>query len=104
MFTANTMNCMIEALGLALPGNGTIPAVYSARDRLAKEAGRHIMMLVEKNIRPRDILTEKAFKNAVAVDMALGGSTNTALHLPALAHAAGISLTLDHFEIGRAHV
>ena len=98
MFTANTMNCMIEALGLALPGNGTIPAVYSARDRLAKEAGRHIMMLVEKNIRPRDILTEKAFKNAVAVDMALGGSTNTALHLPALAHAAGISLTLDHFE------
>jgi dihydroxy-acid dehydratase len=98
MFTANTMNCMIEALGFALPGNGTIPAVYSARDRLAKEAGRHIMMLVEKNIRPRDILTEKAFKNAVAVDMALGGSTNTALHLPALAHAAGISLTLDHFE------
>jgi dihydroxy-acid dehydratase len=83
MFTANTMNCMVEALGLALPGNGTIPAVYSARDRLAKEAGRHIMMLVEKNIRPRDILTEKAFKNAVAVDMALGGSTNTALHLPA---------------------
>ena len=98
MFTANTMNCMVEALGLALPGNGTIPAVYSARDRLAKEAGRHIMMLVEKNIRPRDILTEKAFKNAVAVDMALGGSTNTALHLPALAHSAGISLTLDHFE------
>ena len=98
MFTANTMNCMIEALGFALPGNGTIPAVYSARDRLAKEAGRHIMMLVEKNIRPSDILTEKAFLNAVAVDMALGGSTNTALHLPALAHAAGVSLTLDDFE------
>jgi len=98
MFTANTMNCMIEALGFALPGNGTIPAVYSARDRLAKEAGRHIMMLVEKNIRPGDILTEKAFLNAVAVDMALGGSTNTALHLPALAHAAGVSLTLDDFE------
>jgi len=94
MFTANTMNCMIEALGFALPGNGTIPAVYSARDRLAKEAGRQIMSLVEKNIRPRDILTEKAFDNAVAVDMALGGSTNTALHLPALAHAAGLSLTL----------
>ncbi|NLA91087.1 MAG: dihydroxy-acid dehydratase, partial [Synergistaceae bacterium] len=98
MFTANTMNCMMEALGLALPGNGTIPAVYSARDRLAKEAGRHVMMLLEKNIRPRDIMTEKAFENAVAVDMALGGSTNTALHLPALAHSAGIDLTLDHFE------
>ena len=98
MFTANTMNCMIEALGFALPGNGTIPAVYSARDRLAKEAGRHIMMLVEKNIRPKDIVTAKSFANAVAVDMALGGSTNTALHLPALANAAGISLTLDHFE------
>lgn len=98
MFTANTMNCMMEALGLALPGNGTIPAVYSARDRLAKEAGRLVMTLLEKNIRPRDIMTEKAFANAVAVDMALGGSTNTALHLPALAHSAGISLTLDDFE------
>ena len=98
MFTANTMNCMIEALGFALPGNGTIPAVYSARDRLAKEAGRQIMTLVERNIKPRDILTEKAFDNAVAVDMALGGSTNTALHLPALAHAAGLSLTLDRFD------
>jgi dihydroxy-acid dehydratase len=98
MFTANTMNCMIEALGFALPGNGTIPAVYSARDRLAKETGRQIMTLVERNIKPRDILTEKAFDNAVAVDMALGGSTNTALHLPALAHAAGLSLTLDRFD------
>jgi len=98
MFTANTMNCMIEALGFALPGNGTIPAVYSARDRLAKEAGRQIMTLIEKNIKPRDILTRKAFDNAVAVDMALGGSTNTALHLPALAHAAGLSLTLDRFD------
>ncbi len=98
MFTANTMNCMIEALGFALPGNGTIPAVYSARDRLAKEAGRQIMTLIEKNIRPRDILSQKAFDNAVAVDMALGGSTNTALHLPALAHAAGLSLTLDRFD------
>ena len=98
MFTANTMNCMMEALGLALPGNGTIPAVYSARDRLAKEAGRHVMMLVEKNIRPRDIMTKEAFANALAVDMALGGSTNTALHLPALAHSAGLSLTLDDFE------
>lgn len=98
MFTANTMNCMMEALGLALPGNGTIPAVYSARDRLAKEAGRQVMMLLEKNIRPRDIMSQKAFANAVAVDMALGGSTNTALHLPALARAAGVSLTLDDFE------
>ncbi len=98
MFTANTMNCMIEALGFALPGNGTIPAVYSARDRLAKEAGRQIMTLIERNLKPRDILTKKAFDNAVAVDMALGGSTNTALHLPALAHAAGLSLTLDRFD------
>ena len=98
MFTANTMNCMMEALGFALPGNGTIPAVYSARDRLAKEAGRHIMTLVERNILPKDILTGKAFENAVTVDMALGGSTNTALHLPALAAAAGLSLSLDHFD------
>ncbi len=98
MFTANTMNCMIEALGFALPGNGTIPAVYAARERLAKEAGRQIMTLIERDIKPRDILTEKAFNNAVTVDMALGGSTNTALHLPALAHAAGLSLTLDRFD------
>lgn len=98
MFTANTMNCMMEALGLALPGNGTIPAVYAARDRLAKEAGRRVMALVEKNIRPKDIMTETAFMNAVSVDMALGGSTNTALHLPALAHVAGVSLTLDRFD------
>ena len=101
MFTANTMNCMMEALGLALPGNGTIPAVYSARDRLAKEAGRTVMALFERSIRPRDILTKSAFDNAVAVDMALGGSTNTALHLPALARTAGLRLTLDRFdEIG----
>lgn len=98
MFTANTMNCMMEALGLALPGNGTIPAVYAARDRLAKEAGRQVMALIEKDIRPKDIMTEAAFMNAVSVDMALGGSTNTALHLPALAHVAGVSLTLDRFD------
>lgn len=98
MFTANTMNCMMEALGLALPGNGTIPAVFAARDRLAKDAGRAIMALVEKNIRPRDILTEEAFRNAVAVDLALGGSTNTALHLPAIAHAAGLELPLELFN------
>ncbi len=98
MFTANTMNCMMEALGLALPGNGTIPAVFAARDRLAKDAGRAIMALLEKDIRPRDILTEEAFRNAVAVDLALGGSTNTALHLPAIAHAAGLELPLEFFN------
>ena len=98
MFTANTMNCMVEALGLALPGNGTIPAVLSARERLAKEAGRMIMTLVEKNITLDKILTKTAFENAVAVDMALGGSTNTALHLPAIAHAAGVTLTLEMMD------
>jgi dihydroxy-acid dehydratase len=98
MFTANTMNCMVEALGLALPGNGTIPAVLSARERLAKEAGRMIMTLVEKNITPDKILTKTAFENAVAVDMALGGSTNTALHLPAIAHAAGVTLMLEMMD------
>src|SRR6056297_41981 len=98
MFTANTMNCMMEALGLALPGNGTIPAVFAGRERLAKDAGRIILSLVEKDIKHRDILTAEAFENAVAVDMALGGSTNTALHLPAIAHAAGIELTLDHMD------
>jgi dihydroxy-acid dehydratase len=98
MFTANTMNCMMEALGLALPGNGTIPAVLAERERLAKDAGRAIMALLEKNIRPRDILTKEAFENAVAVDLALGGSTNTALHLPAIAHAAGLELPLELFN------
>ena len=101
MFTVNTMNCMMEALGLGLPGNGTIPAVHAGRIRLAKDAGRAIMNLVEKNIRPRDILTIEAFKNAVAVDLALGGSTNTSLHLPAIAWAAGLELPLDIFnEVG----
>ncbi|MDO5562667.1 MAG: dihydroxy-acid dehydratase [Synergistaceae bacterium] len=98
MFTANTMNCMMEVLGLALPGNGTIPAVHAGRIRLAKDAGRAIMTLVEKNIRPRDILTKEAFENAVAVDLALGGSTNTSLHLPAIAWAAGLKLSLDAFN------
>ncbi len=98
MFTANTMNCMMEALGLGLPGNGTIPAVYAERDRLAKDAGRAIMALVEKNIRPRDILTREAFENAVAVDLALGGSTNTALHLPAIAWAAGVAFDVELFN------
>jgi dihydroxy-acid dehydratase len=101
MYTANTMNCMTEALGLGLPGHGTIPAVDSARMRLAKEAGMKILDLVKKNIRPRDIATLAAFKNAIAVDMALGGSTNTVLHLPAVAHEAGIRLNLELFnEIG----
>jgi dihydroxy-acid dehydratase len=99
MFTANTMNCIAEALGLALPGNGTIPAVAAARIRLAKRAGAKIMELLEKDIKPRDILTMSAFENAVAADMAFGGSTNTALHLPAIAYEAGIELNLRTFDI-----
>jgi dihydroxy-acid dehydratase len=98
MFTANTMNCVLEALGLALPGNGTIPAVYSERIRLAKEAGRAIMRLLEKNIRPRDIVTKEALDNAIAVDVALGGSTNTCLHIPAIAHCAGFDIPLSHID------
>ena len=102
MFTANTMNCMMEALGLGLPGNGTIPAVYSERERLAKDAGRAVMALIEKGIKPRDILTREAFENAVAVDLALGGSTNTTLHLPAIAWAAGVDFDVELFnELGR---
>ncbi|MCD7951768.1 MAG: dihydroxy-acid dehydratase [Synergistaceae bacterium] len=101
MFTANTMNCMMEVLGLGLPGNGTIPAVHAGRIRLAKDAGRAVMNIVEKDIRPRDILTIEAFKNAIAVDLALGGSTNTSLHLPAIAWAAGLELPLEIFnEVG----
>ena len=95
MYTANSMNCLTEALGMGLRGNGTIPAVYSERIRLAKRAGMKIMELVEKNIRPRDIMTEKAFLNALTVDMALGCSTNSMLHLPAIAHEAGVDLNLD---------
>ena len=95
MYTANSMNCLAEAIGMALPGNGTIPAAYSARLRLAKHAGMKIMELVEKNIRPRDIMTAAAFRNAETVDMALGCSTNTMLHLPAIAHEAGVEVSLD---------
>ena len=95
MYTANSMNCLTEAIGMALPGNGTIPAPYSARLRLAKHAGMKIMELVEKNIRPRDIMTPAAFHNAETVDMALGCSTNTMLHLPAIAHEAGVEIDLD---------
>ena len=98
MFTANSMNCLCEAVGLALPGNGTIPAPFSARIHLAKKAGEKIMELVEKNIRPRDIVTEAALENAIAVDMALGCSTNSALHLPAIAHEAGLKLGLKKFN------
>ncbi|MBQ8928892.1 MAG: dihydroxy-acid dehydratase [Oscillospiraceae bacterium] len=95
MYTANSMNCLTEAIGMALSGNGTIPAVYSARLRLAKHTGMKIMELIEKNIRPRDIMTAAAFHNAETVDMALGCSTNTMLHLPAIAHEAGVALDLD---------
>ena len=98
MYTANSMNCVTEALGLGLPGHGTIPAVLSARHRLAKQAGMKIMDLLRKNVRPRDIATLAAFKNAIAVDMALGCSTNTVLHIPAVAHEAGIKLDLDLFN------
>lgn len=98
MFTANTMNCMAEVLGLAMPGNGTIPAVYAARIRLAKRAGARIMDLLESNLRPRDIMTRAAFYNAIAVDMALGGSTNTVLHLPAIAYEAGVDLDITAFD------
>ena len=95
MYTANSMNCLTEALGMALKGNGTIPAVYSERIKLAKHAGMKVMELLERNIRPRDIMTEKAFMNALTVDMALGCSTNSMLHLPAIAHEAGVDLNLD---------
>ncbi len=95
MYTANSMNCLTEALGMGLPGNGTIPAVYSERIKLAKRAGMQIMELLKKDIKPRDIMTEKAFMNALTVDMALGCSTNSMLHLPAIAHEAGVELNVD---------
>ena len=95
MYTANSMNCLTEVLGMGLKGNGTIPAVYSERLRLAKHAGMQVMELYRKNIRPLDIMTEKAFHNALTVDMALGCSTNSMLHLPAIAHECGIEINLD---------
>lgn len=95
MYTANSMNCLTEALGMGLRGNGTIPAVYSDRIKLAKHAGMQVMKLIEKNIRPLDIMTKEAFENALTVDMALGCSTNSMLHLPAIAHEAGVELNLD---------
>ena len=95
MYTANSMNCLTEVLGMGLRGNGTIPAVYSERIQLAKHAGMKIMELLEKDIKPRDIMTEDAFRNALTMDMALGCSTNSMLHLPAIAHECGINLNLD---------
>ena len=95
MYTANSMNCLTEALGMGLRGNGTIPAVYSARIELAKHAGMAVMELLKKNIRPRDIMTKEALMNALTVDMALGCSTNSMLHLPAIAHECGVELNLD---------
>ena len=99
LFTANTMNCLTEALGMGLPGNGTVPAAYvGGRRMLAKRAGAAVMELIKKDIRPRDILTRQAFENAIMVDMAIGGSSNTVLHLPAIAHEAGIELPLSLFD------
>ncbi|MBR4670845.1 MAG: dihydroxy-acid dehydratase [Butyrivibrio sp.] len=95
MYTANSMNCLTEAIGMGLPGNGTIPAVYSARIRLAKHAGYAVMNLIKNNIRPRDIMTKDAFMNAMTMDMALGCSTNTMLHLPAIAHEAGVDINME---------
>ena len=103
MYTANSMNCLCEAIGMALPGNGTIPAPLSARIRLAKKAGMQIMELVNKDIRPRDIMTPAAFDNAETVDMALGCSTNTMLHLPAIAHECGLEISLDKSNEISAH-
>ncbi|NLB88163.1 MAG: dihydroxy-acid dehydratase, partial [Syntrophomonadaceae bacterium] len=98
MFTANSMNCLTEALGMALPGNGTIPAVYSERIRLAKKAGMQIMELLKANIKPLDIMTEKAFRNAIHMDMAIGCSTNSVLHLMAIANEAGVNIDLNLFN------
>ncbi len=98
MYTANSMNCLTEAIGLALPGNGTIPAVYSKRIRLAKQAGEQVMQLLKDNRRPSDILTKEAFRNALRSEMALGCSTNTVLHLTAIAHEIGVPLTIDDID------
>lgn len=103
MYTANSMNCMCEVLGIALPGNGTVPCVYAERIRLAKYSGMQIMEMVRRDIKIRDILTAKAFRNALTVDMALGCSTNTMLHLPAIAHEAGVKINLDMANDISAH-
>ena len=104
MYTANSMNCLTEALGMGLQGNGTIPAVYSERIKLAKHAGMKVMEMIEKNICPRDIMTEKAFVNALTVDMALGCSTNSMLHLPAIAREAGVALNVDTALVQRLRI
>lgn len=98
MYTANTMNCLAEGLGIALPGNGTIPAVYGQRKALAQKAGESVMYLLEKDIRPRDIMTKEAFMNAIALDMAIGGSSNTVLHLMAIANQAEVAVDLEDFD------
>ncbi len=98
MYTANTMNCLTEALGMALPGNGTVPAVFSKRIQMAKEAGMRVIDLLKEDVKPRDIMTKTAFMNAIRIDMALGGSTNTVLHLLAVANDADVALTLDDFD------
>jgi dihydroxy-acid dehydratase len=98
LFTANSMNCLTEAVGMGLPGNGTIPAVSAARLRLAKKAGMQILHLIHEGILPSQIMTEVAFENTIAIDMAIGGSTNTVLHLPAIAHEAGVPLPLEKFD------
>jgi dihydroxy-acid dehydratase len=98
LFTANSMNCLTEVLGMGLPGNGTIPAYHGARVALAKKAGMQVMEMVKRDIKPRDVLTREAFENAITVDMGMAGSTNTVLHLPAIAHEAGVQLELDVFD------
>ena len=104
LFTANSMNCLTEAIGMGLPGNGTIPAVYSERIRLAKHAGMRVMeLLARRTSRPRDHDTDAAIRNAMTLDMAFGGSTNTVLHLTAIAHEAGADITLDDWARSAAH-
>ncbi len=104
MFTANSMNCLTEVVGMALSGNGTIPAVEAKRIRFAKDSGMQLMKLLEKQILPQDIMTEKAFENALTADMALGCSTNSVLHLPAIANECGIKLSLELVdEISKRH-
>ncbi len=104
LYTANSMNCLTEALGMALPGNGTIPAIHADRIRLAKKTGEAVMRLVRDNVLPRSIMTDDAFHNAISVDMAVGGSTNTALHIPAIAHYGEVDISLDHFDTLSARV
>ena len=98
MYTANSMNCLTEAIGMALPGNGTIPAVHAARVRLAKDTGERVMALLEQNLCPKDILTPAAFENALRADMAIGCSSNTVLHITAISYAAGCPINLKQID------